>query len=444
MNQTTRSLCDFLDASPTAFHAADNIKASLSAHGAIALDEREEWQLEPGVAYFVGRGSSSVIAFRPGMKTLGQSGYVLVCAHTDSPALKARPDSQKAGQNMLRIPVDVYGDAIVSGWLDRPLALAGRLVLRDGGGIRELLYNSETAVGVIPNVAIHLNRDINKGMEYNPHQHLPVFVECASQDAGAELRNPSWVIRRVAADLDTEPENILATDLFFYDCQKALALGSARQASDFRNENELINASRLDDLAGCHAILEAFCASRPALHSQVACFLEAEEIGSMTAQGAASSFARDILARVNIAMKAPAEDFYRAGSRSLCLSFDAAQAWNPAYPEKYDERFSPLLGMGPAIKVNTSQKYATDVVSESLVRLACEAASIPCQKYMVRPDMQSGTTIGPISASRLGVRTIDIGHPLLAMHAVRETVHGRDHRCMIEVAGSFLRELPTF
>ena len=444
MTPTTRSLCDFIDASPTCFHAADNIREYLAAHGALPLDEKEEWRLEPGVAYYIARGSSSVIAFRPGLKSLGQSGYVLAGAHTDSPSLKIRSDSEKSARGMLRIPVDVYGGAILSGWLDRPLSLAGRAILRDGAKLREVLYNSGKAVGIIPNLPIHLNRDINKGMEYNPHQHLPVLVEISGKADAETAAAPTWILRKIADDMGAAATDIMAADLFFYDSEKAFVFGQTTEGQDSNAQGELINAPRLDDLAGCHAILEAFCAAQPGDHMQIACFLDAEEIGSMTAQGANSSFVRDILARVNLAMKAPAEDFYRAGARSLCLSVDAAQGWNPAYTEKYDEKFSPLLGKGPAVKVNVNQRYATDVLSESLFKMVCESALLPWQKYMARPDTQPGTTIGPISASRLGVRTVDIGHPLLSMHAVRETIDGADHRAMIEVLKSFYRELPSY
>ncbi len=439
MTRTTRSLCDFIDASPTAFHAADNIQAYLSAHGAIVLDEKDAWQLEPGALYCVVRGSSAVVAFRPGFQPLGESGYALAGAHIDSPCLKIRPDSEKSARGMVRLAVDVYGGAIISGWLDRPLSLAGRLILRSGEGVKELLYNSERAVGVIPNLPIHLNREINKGVEYNPHQHLPVLVEVAEVDAEAG-RKPEWVKRKVCADLGIDASDILAMDLAFYDSQTAVVFGNAMDEDCGDAAVELINASRLDDLAGCHAILEAFSLAKPSARTQVACFLDAEEVGSMTAQGANSSFLRDMLARLNIAMNGRAEDFYRAGAKSLCLSVDGAQAWNPAYPDKYDELFSPLLGKGPAVKMNANQRYATDVVTESLLALMCEKASLPCQKYMARADMQPGTTIGPLSASRLGAPTVDLGHPLLSMHALRETIDGKDHQAMIELLKGFYKE----
>lgn len=441
MTDTTKSLCDFLDASPTPYHAADNIKAYLAAHGAIQLDERDAWNLEPGAAYFVTRGSSAVVAFRPGLRPFGAEGFIMAGAHTDSPCLKIRRGAERAARSMLRIAVEVYGGAILSGWLDRPLALAGRVFLRSEGGLREALYSSGRPVGVIPNLPIHLNREINKGIEYNPHQHLPVLVETAGIDAkaaataqaGAAGDGDSWLARLAAADLGVSPEAIAALDLSFVDAQGAVAFGRD-------GAGELVNSPRLDDLAGCHAILEAFGAALPTSRTQVACFLDAEEVGSMTAQGADSSFVRDMLARINLSMNGSAEDFYRAVPRSLCVSVDGAQAWNPAYPEKFDEGFSPLLGKGPAVKMNANQRYATDALTADRFAEMCRRAGVPFQTYMSRADIQPGTTIGPISSSRLGVRTIDVGHPLLAMHAIRETIEGSDHRAMIGALKEFFKE----
>ena len=434
MTDTTKNLCDFLDASPTPFHAVDNAAAYLAAHGAVALDEKDVWNLEPGAAYYVTRGSSAIVAFRPGLLPFGTSGFIMAGAHTDSPCLKIRRGAERASRSMLRVAVEVYGGAILSGWLDRPLALAGRVLLRGGEGLRETLYSSGRPVGLIPNLPIHLNREINKGFEYNPHQHLPVLVEVAGADASAE--GDSWLARLVAADLGVDPEAIAALDLSFVDAQGACVFGRD-------GAGELVNSPRLDDLAGCHAILEAFGAAQPTARTQVACLLDAEEVGSMTAQGAASSLVRDALARINLAMKGSAEDFYRAVPRSLCVSVDGAQAWNPAYPEKFDEGFSPLLGKGPAVKMNVNQRYATDALSAEDFAETCRRAGLPFQTYMSRADIQPGTTIGPISSSRLGVRTIDVGHPLLAMHAIRETIEGSDHRAMTDALREFYKEAPA-
>jgi aspartyl aminopeptidase len=450
MNETAKRLCDFLDASPTSFHAVDNLRSQLLAHGAIVLSEKDEWQLEPGVTYFVSRGDSSLIAFRPGVQPLMRAGYRLACAHTDSPALKVRTWNCEEDLGMLRVPVDVYGDAILSTWLDRPLALAGQVFFHKDGKLVSALYNSNRPVGVIPNLAIHLNREMNRGVEYNVAQHLPTLVGVTVTGSGEAQ---AWLKNLVAQDLGIEPTSLYDLDLSFYDYEKAVVFGAAGAQGPILdsgdsnggvNEGELINSSRLDDLCACHAILEAFCAAKGALHTQLACFFDAEEIGSMTPQGANSNFLRDILARISIANREPAEGFYRAGAMSVCLSCDVAQAWNPAYAEKYDSSTTPVLGRGVALKRNISQRYGTSAATGARFARLCEAAGVKYQSYMVKADMQSGRTIGPMIAERLGVRTIDIGHPLLSMHSIRETIHAQDHIAMEAVVHQFFDEAGGF
>jgi aspartyl aminopeptidase len=446
MDQLTKNLRDFLDASPSVFHAVDNIAESLKARGADELDEKDPWALEPGATYFVKRGASSLIAFRPGLVSLGESGYILASAHTDSPGLKVRHARPNESHGMKRISVEVYGSPIVSGWLDRPLSIAGRVAVKTRSGIEERLYAGGKPIGIIPNLAIHLNRDINKGIEYSVHQHLPILVEIGKGEKENGQKQYPWVISRVAEDMEIDPASIVGAELFLFDSQKTVLFGGSGTSPESGAEesgNELINAARLDDLAGCHAILEAFMASTPAEHTQIACFLDAEEIGSMTAEGANSNFVRDMLARIGIGLRADAQDFYRAASRSLCLSLDVSQAWHPAYPEKFDEFYSPILGRGAALKINAMRNYATDLRSETLFSSACESIGVSWQTYLSRADIPPGKTIGPMTASHLGVLTLDIGHPLLSMHAIRETISSSDHAGMTKIVSHFFGENPN-
>lgn len=430
MLENIKSLCEFIDASPTAFHAADSIAAYLAAHGSRSLSEGEAWSLEPGTSYHVVRGGRSVVAFRTGYGNIGDTGFAMTGAHTDSPGLKIRGRAERSDKGLRRIAVDVYGGAILSGWTDRPLALSGRIVARASTGHSATLFRTHEAVGIIPSLAIHLNRDINKGFELNAHNHLPVLVasgadSCAfgsPKAGGIKAEGLSWVAEAIARETGVEGKDILAFEAYFHDAQKALSFGDG-----------LVNAPRLDDLAGCMAIAKAYCAAEPGARTQIACFLDAEEIGSATAQGAASSFVRDILARISLSAGSRPEDFYRALPKSLFVSVDAAQAWNPAYPEKYDEGLTPKLGKGVALKINANQKYATDCETEALFSRLCADFSIPWQTYMAKADMQPGSTIGPISASRLGMPAVDIGHPLLSMHAVRETLAAQDHEAMLRI-----------
>jgi aspartyl aminopeptidase len=341
---------------------------------------------------------------------------------------------------MKRIPVEIYGGPIVSTWLDRPLALAGRIALRTGDGISSLLYYSPKPVGIIPNLAIHLNREVNKGFEYNCQNHLPVLVEAwAREDEGRTGKSGTWLQRHLASECGLEPESVLDADLFFVESHSSVVMGDADDGF-----GSLVNAPRLDDLAGCHAILQALLSSSPTVHGQIACFLDAEEIGSKTSQGADSSFLRDLIARICLLSGCDSQGFYRALAKSFSISLDAAQAWHPAYGEKYDENFSALLNGGPAIKANANYKYATDSESESAIRLYCSRIGIACQKFMSRADMTPGSTIGPVSSALTGIKTVDIGHPLLSMHSIRETVGTNDHEAVTALVREHFTAMARF
>jgi len=425
-NALIKRLCDFLDASPTAYHAVDNIAAALLAAGAERLEEGEEWKLEPGASYFVVRSGSALVAFRPGLRPPAEEGFALAGAHTDSPALKLRFDKALLGRGMERAPVEIYGGPIVSTWLDRPLSLAGRVAVRKAqGGLDLRLVNFARPVGLIPNLAIHLNRDVNKGFEYNAQTNLPVLLSAGAigAAAGPDSR-PNAVAALLSEELAVPPQDILGADLYFVDAQKTVVLGK---------DEELVNGYRLDDLSGCHALLEAFLQTPPAAHGQVALFFDNEEIGSRSIQGADSSFLRDILARVAALQGTTSEGFYRALSASFSVSIDVAQGFHPSYADKFDEDFTPLLNGGPAVKVNANLRYATDAETEGRFRLLCSEAGVPCQKYMARADMSPGSTIGPLSAAHCGIKTVDIGAPLLSMHSIRETVGSVDHAAMAAV-----------
>ena len=431
---SAKSLCDFLDASPTQFHAADALAAALQAHGAQALDERSAWALEPGRTYFVSRNGSGIVAFRVGTEIPTLSGFALAGAHTDAPVLRVRPEKalrHKAGE---RIAVEVYGGPIISTWLDRPLALAGRAAVRGPGGRPELrLVNPAGPAAVIPNLAIHLNREVNKGFEYNAQNHLPALVAAPLADRRAGETDEPWTLARVAEELGVAVRDILGAELFLVDASRAVILG---------RDSELVNSGRIDNLAGCHAVLSAFLSAPSGVHGQAAVFFDNEEIGSGTRQGADGLFLRDILSRICSLSGCDAEGFQRTLAASFCVSVDAAQGWHPGYPEKYDEVYSPVLNGGPAIKSNAAFKYATDAESEARFRAWCEDAAVPCQKFSVRADMTPGSTIGPLSSALTGIRTVDVGAPILAMHSIRETAGAYDHDFMTAALRRFYEKGP--
>ncbi|HUX41885.1 MAG TPA: M18 family aminopeptidase [Rectinemataceae bacterium] len=437
MDAIIGKLCDFIDASPTAWQAVDSIGARLAAAGGLRLDEREEWRLEPGCLYWVERSGSGLIAFRPGLRSPAEEGFAIAGAHTDSPGLKLRLEKRLGGRGMERSAVEIYGGPIISTWLDRPLSLAGRVVVKVPQGQATRLVSLDRPVGVVPNIAIHLNRDLNKGYEYNAQTQLPVLVASGGPSSGVasssleEGGDVAALLGILAGELGVAASDILAADLFFYDAQKTQLIGA-----------DLINGYRLDDLLGCHAILEAFAEARPTAHGQVAAFFDSEEIGSRTRMGADSSFLRDLLARVATLQGANREGFHRAIASSFSVSVDVSQAWHPGWPEKFDEGFAPLLNGGPAVKANANFRYATDAETEVRFRRYCEEAGIPCQKFMTRADMTPGSTIGPMSAALSGIATVDVGSPLLSMHSLRETAGTRDHAMMTAALGRHFSTSP--
>lgn len=431
---SAKSLCEFIDASPTQFHAADSLAAALRARGAQALDERQAWKLEPGKTYFVSRNGSGLIAFRRGGEARPETGFALAGAHTDAPALRVRPEKALRHRAGERVAVEVYGGPILSTWLDRPLALAGRVAVRGPGAAVEIrLVNPSGPVAVIPNLAIHLNREVNKGFEYNVQNQMPALVAAPLSDRIPSDSDQSWALATVARDLGAAPKDILGSELFLVDSSPAVILG---------RDGEMINSGRIDNLAGCHAILTAFLDAPLGAHGQVAVFYDNEEIGSTTQQGADGFFLRDVLARVCSLSGCDSESFFRTLASSFCVSVDAAQGWHPSFLDKYDEAYSPVLNGGPAVKANANFKYATDADSEARFRAWCEGAAVPCQKFAVRADMTPGSTIGPLSAALTGIRTVDVGSPLLAMHSIRETAGAYDQDFMIAALRRFYEKGP--
>jgi aspartyl aminopeptidase len=437
-----RALCDYIDASPTAFHAVDSAMALLKAHGAVRLYEAERWELAPGALYFVVRDDAALIAFRTGTGTPAECGFAIAGAHTDAPGLRARIEKSVTSRGMERVAVEVYGGPIHSTWLDRPLSLAGRIVIKGADGKpRAVLVNFARPVAQIPNLAIHFNREVNKGVELPIHTALLPLVATRVPSAQAKMENPgsSWVLRAVAAELGLPEADILGAELTFSDAGKSFVYG---------NDNEILSAPRIDNLAGCHAILMALCEALPASHGQMIALFDNEEIGSGTSRGAASSLLTTILNRIGLAYAAStaadvnAEDLYRILARSFLVSVDGAQAWHPGYADRFDEDFAPVLNGGPAVKANANVRYATEALGEAMFRAWCASAGVPCQRFRMRADLAPGSTIGPVSSALLGVRTVDVGTPMLAMHSAREIAGAFDHDMMIAAITTFFNAGP--
>jgi len=419
--QNAKALCDFIDASPTAYHAVDSAAAMLAAYGATRLDEREPWRLEAGKSYYVLRDAASLVAFRIGRKPPSEAGFVLSGAHADAPGLRARIGKTVVARGFERVAVEQYGGPIHATWLDRPLSLAGRVVIRANGAMAARLVNLARPVAVIPNLAIHFNRDMNKGIEYPIQSALLPIV--AARGAASPAGGPTWLERVVADELGVAPADIVSAELSFVDAAPAIVFGS---------DGELLSAPRIDNLEGCHAVLLAFAGAEATDHGQFAVLFDNEEIGSGSLRGANSSFLRGLVERVcALTDESGTEGLHRALARSFSVSVDGAQGWHPSYADKFDEDFAPLLNGGPAIKSNANLRYATDALTEARFRDYCASAGVPCQRFMMRADLAPGTTIGPISSALLGIRTVDVGVPMLAMHSIRELGGSSDHDYMI-------------
>lgn len=405
-----RDLVSFIDAAPSPYHAVAEVTGRLAARGFSELDEREAWQIEPGARHFVVRAGGTVVAFVAGQRPPSEAGFVVIGAHTDSPNLRVKPAPDITASGLRQVGVEVYGGVLWSTWLDRDLGIAGRVSLA-GGGTRTVRF--DRTMCRIPNVAIHLNREVNSGgLTLNAQNHLVPLS--ALQGKAESTRFSALLAEELGKTGDaTKVEDVLGWDLCLFDMQPA-AIGGAM--------NELILAPRLDNLASCHAALEALEAAGDAGNpTRVIALYDHEEVGSQSAAGAKSRFLRSVLERVAGAYpKAGDQAASRAFARSFLLSADMAHALHPNYSEKHDKQHAPALGKGPVIKVNANQSYATDGPGTGAFEAACREAGFSPQRFVSRNDMPCGSTIGPISAAAMGMRTLDVGNPMLSMHSCRE------------------------
>ena len=426
MNKQTKadriqSLLEFIDRSPTPFHAVQEITNTLSNKDFIEIKETDAWRLKPNGRYFLTRNDSSLIAFVVGSKPE----FKIIGAHTDSPNLRLKPQAVYAKNGYLQLGVEVYGGVLLSTWTDRDLSLAGRVVLAGKKNPSTKLVRFKQALLRIPQLAIHLNRNVNKkGLILNEQNHLPPIFSMQNKSA------PDEVLKKmVARELKCKPVNIMGLDLSLYDTQPGALAGA---------EREFIFSGRLDNLASCHSAMHALTGSTmkdPA--TRVIAFYDHEEVGSESAQGAGSPFLKDVLERIILSEKR--EGFLRAMANSFFISADMAHAIHPNYSEMHDNQHMPIINGGPVIKSNAGQRYATDAMSSVWFESLCKKAGIPVQKFVVRSDLGCGSTIGPITAANLGVRTVDIGNPMLSMHSIREMAGANDHELLIRAFKEFFR-----
>jgi aspartyl aminopeptidase len=413
-----QDLLEYIDSSPTPFHAVAETVTRLDACGYRSLEEAEPWDVGPGDKVYVVRGGGSIAAFHMGTTPPSDAGFHLVGAHTDSPNLRVKPNPELEQAGYGQLGVEPYGGVLLHTWLDRDLSLAGRALLADGSARlvdfgRELLR--------VPSLAIHLNRKVNsEGLKLNAQKHMaPILAVDGLQDI--DLR------ALVAEELgDIQGEEIIAWDLMAYDVQPATRSGVSR---------EFIHAARIDNLASCHAGLTALLAAQSTVAvTRGVVLYDHEEVGSRSAQGAASDFLRSCLQRLS---GVTAEDYHRAVAKSFLISADMSHAIHPNYVDRHEPKHQPMLGGGPVVKINVNQSYATDGESWSSFERWAREADVSTQRFVVRSDLGCGSTIGPITAAELGIRTVDAGNPMLSMHSCREVAAAADVPKMIDVMKRF-------
>ena len=414
-------LLEFIDNSPTPFHAVEEMKSKLIEQGYSEFKESDAWELTNNSKHFVTRNDSSLIAFIVGTKTKDASGFKIIGAHTDSPNLKLKPNPSYEKYGYLQLGVETYGGVLLTTWTDRDLSLAGRVIIKGKKQPQSKLILFDEPLLRIPQLAIHLNRDVNeKGLTLNKQNHLPPIFSLSDKKGS----NKNLLEKRVAQKLKCKSADILNMELSLYDTQSG-AIGGA--------EGEFIFSSRLDNLASCHAALQALTESKTKdPMTRVIAFYDDEEVGSDSAQGAGSPFLKDVLERLTLESDNPRETFFRSMANSFFISADMAHAVHPNYPEKHDPQHMPVLNGGPVIKCNSNQRYATEGVSSAWFEMLCKKAGVPVQKFVVRSDLGCGSTIGPITAANLGIRTVDVGNPMLSMHSIREMAGAKDHLPLIK------------
>lgn len=419
-----QDLLDFIDASPSPWHAVATCKQRLLAAGFRRLEEFDRWELEAGGRYFVIRGGSSIVAFIIGSQPLAETGLTLVGAHTDSPGLRVKPRPADDNGGMVRLGVEVYGGPILATFADRDLGLAGRVMVRSETGIENRLVHLDQPMLRLPNLAIHMNREVNEnGLKFNKQTELPLLLGVADGPAEQHFRRP------LAAALDVAPESLMTWELAVCDTQKGSFWGV---------DGEFVANSQLDNLASCHAGLSALLAAGEPAQTCMLALFDHEEVGSESAVGAGGSLIGDLLQRLAGSLALDAEDLRRLLARSFFISADMAHAWHPNFPNAYEPGHRVLVNAGPVIKHNSNQRYSTGADTAALFMAICEQASVPCQQYAHRSDLGCGSTIGPIVAARLGMPSVDIGSPMWAMHSLRESAGVLDHCYMITaLTGAF-------
>ena len=425
--QAALELIDFLYESPTAFHSVLSIQKFLNSCGFKQLHESEKWLLETGGKYYMTKNDSALIALVIGTEDVVEHGFKMIGAHTDSPGfrIKANPEMTVEG-SYLKLNTEVYGGPILYTWFDRPLGLAGKVTLRGENPFKPetKLINIRKPLLIIPSLAIHMNRQVNEGVAINAQKDTLPLISLINN----QFQKDGYLVRLLAEELKVEATDIMGFDLGLYEYEKGSLVGA--------NE-EFISSGRLDDMWMVYAGLKGLAESQLTASTKMMICIDNEETGSLTAQGAASNLHLNVIERITLALGKNREEMHRALANSIMISADLAHAVHPNVSEKHDPTNRPVLGKGPVLKTAAAGSYSTDSYNAAIFEGLCKAAEVPYQKFFNRSDVRGGTTIGPVTASRLNIPVIDMGAPLLGMHSIRELAAVEDHDLTVKLFTKF-------
>ena len=414
--ETTEKLLDFIEKSPTAFQAVDEMQKRLTENGFEVLSEKEYWKLVPGGKYLVTRNNSALIAFCIPEKE--SRVFHIMASHSDSPSFKIKENPEiKVDNSYVKLNVEKYGGMLMAPWFDRPLSVAGRVIIRRNGGLKEKLVDIKRDLVMIPNLAIHMNREANNGVSYNPQKDLQPLFAVGNTDR--------TLLEIIAEQTGVKKEDIISHDLFLYNRMPGTVWGADR---------EFVSSARLDDLQCAFASMEGLLRAQNHESIAVHCVMDNEEVGSGTKQGAASTFLKDTLLRINMGLGRTYEEYLMTLAGSFMVSADNAHALHPNYTDKTDPTNHPVLNKGIVIKFNANQKYCTDAVSAAIFKELCTKAGVPYQTFVNRSDIAGGSTLGNISNTQVPMNTVDIGLPQLAMHSPYETAGVKDTEYLVRAA----------
>lgn len=412
-----RNLIGFIEKSPTAFHSVETSEELLKLNGFKKLDSREEWKLEQDGKYYTTKNSSAIVAFTINTNNLKEDGFRIIGSHSDSPSFRVKPNPEmEAEKTYLKLNTECYGGPILNTWLDRPLSIAGRVVLKGESVLRpeETLVNINKPICIIPNLAIHMNREVNEGVALNKQKDMLPLVGLLNDS----LEKDNFLLKTIAKELGRKIEEIIDFDLFLYEYEKGMLIGP--------NE-EMISCGRLDNLSMAHASLHALIDAKSLNGVNVVAVFDNEEVGSSTKQGADSNMLLNVLERISLCLGQNREEFFRSLYSSFIISADLAHAVHPNVGEKHDPTNRPVMGKGPVIKINANQAYTSDSQSIAVYKTICKEAGVNCQEFVNRSDVRGGSTIGPISSTHIDIPSVDVGSPILAMHSIRELGCVEDH-----------------